>query len=167
MKNGLICAKTETVCLKVGCLRDACTPCLSFIFQNLPVGAPCYPQTSAEWFHSHSDSVSFPGLFFFIAIFFVRHWYHHVAPAPDVFSACVSDLFLHEIHSLHMQALTRVSRHNSSVPLFKLCELMMSSRLSLSAFIVALSCPLQMRASAPVADVWSNNPKWLHLPTEK
>lgn len=138
------CAKTVTVCIDVGCWRGACTPCLSFIFQNLPLGAPCYLHISVEWFLSQRWSLfSHPFLFHSI-LFFVGHWYHHVTPCSwSLFGMCEWLVLAWDTFSVHTSVSLCVSEHNSSATFFKLCELMKPSCLSLSAFIVELSCTLQ------------------------
>lgn len=156
------CAKTVTVCIDVGCWRGACTPCLSFNFQNIPLGAPCYLHITVEWFLSQRWSL-FSHPFLFHSLLFLwatctTMW----PPAPEVFSVCVSDWFLHEIRSLHIQALARVSEHNSSATFFKLGELMKPSCLSLSAFIVVLSCTLQTQMfGATIQNGFTPTEKWI------
>ena len=75
-------------------------------------------------------TLSFSVLYFFIIFFF---WEPLVPPHTDVpvLVVCLRDLFLHERHSLYLQALAWVSQHNSSATLLKLSELIMPRCLSL------------------------------------
>ena len=99
-------------------------------------------------------TLSFSVLYFFIIFFFREPL---VPPRFDVpvLVVCLRDLFLHERHSLYMQALAWVSQHNSSATLLKLNELIMPRWLSLLSCAPLVLIPFGILVSYSVFLPWT------------
>lgn len=152
VKNSLSCENTVTVCIHVGCFRGACIPCLSFLFKKeIFQSVPCSSLTSLfngfRLFLSFCEPPVPPSDPCSWSIFSVCEW---PVLAWDTFSVhtslnpCATAQLL-----CHFVQILQVNDAKLLEPLFFRCVIVMP---------FADTC-------LPVADVWSNNPKWLY-PTE-